>query len=239
MNREASFDRKLLEILKNAEGIFLGGGAQWKYVDYWKGTPVGQMLDEHVRSGKPLVGSSAGLAVLGDACYTAHISARLNSEMAMSNPFDDRITIDDDFLHLDLMRGIITDTHFTRRNRLGRLIAFLGRIKLKPEHADFVGLGVDERTALCLDSNGKGRVMSKEDNGLAWLVTPSKSPDSIESGKPLTFRDIRVTGAGPQSIIDLTNREIENPVVTQSASVVDGELSIIESHPISCQHKLR
>jgi hypothetical protein len=43
-DRSASADPRVLEIIAHADGIFLAGGDQSKYVRYWKGTPVGAAL---------------------------------------------------------------------------------------------------------------------------------------------------------------------------------------------------
>ncbi len=230
LNRDAASNPKVLEAIRNADGIFIGGGAQWRYTDYWKGTPVGQALDQHVREGRPLGGSSAGLAVLGEVCYTAHVSARLNSEMSMKDPFDPRLTFEDNFLHLELMRGVITDTHFSPRNRLGRLITFLGRVGLTKDKEQRVGLGVDEKTALCVEADGSGRVVTTAPEGRVWLVRPTKKPELLASGKPLTFRNVQVVGIGPESKFHLLQRLVEKPALVQTASVVEGVLTVVEEN---------
>ena len=43
-DREAATDPKILAALKRADGIFLAGGDQSRYVRYWRGTPVGAAL---------------------------------------------------------------------------------------------------------------------------------------------------------------------------------------------------
>ena len=58
-DRESASDPAVLRSLKRADGIFLAGGDQSRYVRYWRGTPVGAALDAHVRAGKPLGGTSA------------------------------------------------------------------------------------------------------------------------------------------------------------------------------------
>src|SRR6185436_6338977 len=70
-DRAAASDARVLGILKRADGIFFGGGDQANYVRYLKGTPVNTLLDEHVRAGKPIGGTSAGLAILGAFSYGA------------------------------------------------------------------------------------------------------------------------------------------------------------------------
>ncbi len=223
-DRKASNDAKILQAIRNAEGIFLGGGKQFLYVDYWKGTPIGEALDEHVRAGRTLGGSSAGLAVLGEFCYSAHVTARLTSEIAMKNPFDKSITLEKDFLHFDLMRGVITDTHFTPRNRLGSLVTFLARIGDVDKVDSMLGIGVDEKTALCIEPSGKGKVFSSS-RGLAWFVTPQQGIEVLSEGRPLTYRGIKVLGAGPDSSIDLRQRTIDKPASESTVSVVMGVLS--------------
>ncbi|MFA9352951.1 Type 1 glutamine amidotransferase-like domain-containing protein, partial [Escherichia coli] len=62
-SRAASTDPRVLDILAHADGIFIAGGDQANYVRYWKDTPVARALDAHVRKGRPLGGTSAGLAI--------------------------------------------------------------------------------------------------------------------------------------------------------------------------------
>ncbi len=224
-NREAATDPKILQAIKNADGIFLGGGKQFLYADYWKGTPVGEALDAHVRAGRPLGGSSAGLAVLGQFVYTAHVTARLTSETAMKDPFDKSLTFENNFLHFDLMRGVITDTHFSPRGRLGRLITFVARTSAENKVDNIVGIGVDEKTAFCVDASGRGHVLTTAPEGRAWFVLPQQTPEFLLAGQPLTYRDVKVIVAGPDSKVDLRNRTIERPTIEYTESIVAGKLS--------------
>jgi cyanophycinase len=223
-NRQAASDPKVLQLLQNADGIFLGGGKQFLYIDYWKGTPVGEALNAHVRAGKPIGGSSAGLAVLGQFVYTAHMTSRFTSELAMKNPFDKALTLEQDFLHLDLMRGVITDTHFNPRGRLGRLMTFMARITRDPRVDNLLGIGVDEKAALCVEATGEARVSATTPEARAWFVLPQQTPEVLEQQKPLTYRNLRVISAGPASSVNIPKRIIEKPVSDAVMSVVDGRL---------------
>lgn len=226
-NRNAASDPKVLKAIKNADGIFLGGGKQFLYADYWKGTLFGEALDAHVSAGRPLGGSSAGLAVLGQFCYTAHVTARLTSEKAMKNPFDKSITLENNFLHLDLMRGVITDTHFSPRGRLGRLVTFVARIEAENKVEQVLGIGVDEKTALCVEASGSARVFATAPEGRAWFVMPQQTPEVLSAGKPLTYREVKVVGADSGSEIDLLKRTIAKPAAQVKVSVAEGILSSI------------
>jgi cyanophycinase len=227
-HRNAASDPKVLKVIENADGIYLGGGKQFLYADYWKGTPVQDAIQAHVRSGKPLGGSSAGLAVLGQYCYTAHVTSRLTSSIAMQNPFDKSITLENDFFHLDLMQGVLTDSHFTQRGRLGRLITFLSRTLAErnlDENPRIVGIGIDEKTTLCVEADGIARVLSGLPDGGAWFVMPEKNAEVLRAGEPLTYQNVKVVCAGTGSEIDLVRRKVTKPAKEWSVSIVAGELS--------------
>jgi beta-aspartyl-peptidase (threonine type) len=222
-NRAAASDPRLLEIIARADGIFLAGGDQSRYVEYWGGTPVAAALNRHVRDGKPLGGTSAGLAVLGQFAFSARERGELNSDIALRNPFDARITLEENFLELDLLRGVITDSHFMPRRRLGRSLAFLARLQER-QPARLLGIGVDEKTALCLEADGTGRVFTTATGGAAWLLVPQR-PAELERGRPLTFRDVQVIALGPESKLSLRTLDVSRPQALSTVSVVDGRLT--------------
>ncbi len=224
--RSAASDPKVLDIIANAEGVFIAGGKQYLYADYWKGTPVAEALDRHVQAGKPLGGSSAGLAILGQACYTAHRSARVTSDIALADPFDERLTFECDFLHFELLRGVVTDSHLTTRNRLGRLVTFVARHSQQPAIENLVGIGVDEKTALCLSPDGRGEVFSSTAEGRVWLVFPPADCIAPARGQPLNCSNYRIVEASPQSRIQLLERTVENPASQSTAIVENGVLRL-------------
>ncbi|MEP6633893.1 MAG: cyanophycinase, partial [Luteimonas sp.] len=128
--REPASDPKVLAIVRQADGIFLAGGDQSNYVRYWKGTPLNEALNQHVRNGKPLGGTSAGLAIMGAYSYGAMDGGSLTSEEALRDPLAPEVTLIDDFLVLPPLpaNSVITDSHFGKRDRLGRLLVFMARV---------------------------------------------------------------------------------------------------------------
>jgi len=223
-SRAAASDPRVLEIVRRADGIFIAGGDQANYVRFWKGTPLNQLLDQHVAQGKPIGGSSAGLAIQGRFAYGALDGGSIVSDEALADPLGKAVTLVDGFLHTPNLQHVITDTHFHARGRLGRLIAFVARLRHEG-HPDVVGLGVDQDAALCVDGNGQGRLFTL-DNGFAWLVRPNGLPSRIEVGKPLDYRGIRVTGIGTQSRIDLRDLSVQDPVFETIADVRAGHLDL-------------
>jgi len=221
----AARDPRVLEIIARADGIFLAGGDQSKYVTYWKGTPVGAALNAHLRAGKPLGGTSAGLAVLGQYYFSA-LEDSITSAAALANPFDSKITLGRDFIAAPALAGLITDSHFMARQRLGRLAAFLARLIADKNESTprVIGLGIDEGTAVCIEPDSLAKVFT-EKNGKAWLVAPAGPAEVLQPGQPLTFRGIKVVALDPGSSINLATLAVTAPAATSTVDVVAGKIS--------------
>ncbi len=221
-NRDASSDPRVLKALHDADGIFLAGGDQANYVRYWKGTGVQAALNAHVKANRPIGGSSAGLAILGRYSYTAFDGGSMESNVALANPFDSGVTLEDDFLHIRNLETVITDTHFSRRARLGRLITFVARLQSEKDK-NVVGIGVDEKTVLLVDADGTARLAAGS-AGSAWLVVPHEKP-TLKSGQPLTMHDIALTRIDAGSVVELHDHAVKNPGATAKLTIDGGQLS--------------
>jgi L-asparaginase / beta-aspartyl-peptidase len=224
-SREPSSDPKILASLAKADGIFIAGGDQARYVRYWKGTPVATALDAHVRAGKPLGGTSAGLAILGEYLYGAMDGGSIQSPEAMGDPLGAAVTIEQDFLHIERLKGIVTDTHFKERDRLGRLFAFLAKaetLTVAPQRP-LIGLGVDESAALAVEADGSGRIYATDPAGAAWLVHGGFAEQQV-AGKPLGLPRVEVVGIGAGSVAHLPEGRVEMPVFQRAYRVDNGHL---------------
>ena len=71
------------------------------------------------------------------------------------------------------------------RNRMGRLLTFVSRIMVDSNQTVITGVGVDEHTALLLDSHTG--VVTAVGVGTAYMCTPAHSPEVCKSKTPLTF----------------------------------------------------
>lgn len=224
-SRKAADDPAVLRVVRGADAIFIAGGDQSRYIRFWKGTELNNALNEHVQAGKPIGGTSAGLAILGAYAYGAMDGGSVNSPAALSDPMGSEVTMDKDFLTMPYLSNVVTDTHFAKRDRLGRLIVFVARAAQEKGQDDIVGIGVDEDTALCVEADGRGQVYSLND-GYAWLVMPRRTADRLSNGEPLEFTSIPVTGVGSGSRLHLDGFTVDNAAFTAVASVVDGELEL-------------
>ncbi len=224
-SRAQSTDRKILERLRKADGIFIAGGDQARYVRYWRGTPVADILDAHVAAGKPLAGTSAGLAIMGESFYGALNDGSLRSPEALTDPFGPANTVEGAFLSIPQLRGVITDTHFKERARLGRLFAFLAKAQAVrgADQPAMIGVGVDESAALAVEPDGTGRVYATAPDGYVWLVDGATLRGNSGRG-PLDAPRVAVVGAGVRSVVHLPSGQVDAPVFTRVYATRAGDV---------------
>ena len=225
-DREASTDPAILTALKRADGIFIAGGDQSRYVRYWRGTPVADALDAHVRAGKPLGGTSAGLAMLGEYLYGAMDGGSQTSPRALADPLGDGNTIETGFLRIDALKGVITDTHFSERNRLGRLAAFVAKGEALAGRT-LLGLGVDEDAAVAVEGDGRARIYATSPMAGATVVKGGFARQAEDEAMQLERLD--TVGAGPSSVLYLPSGRVERPVFQRRYAVRDGVLTAIDA----------
>ncbi len=191
--REDSDDPKLLEHIAQAEAIFIAGGDQSNYVRFWQDTPVEDAINHHIASGKPIGGSSAGLAVLGEFSFSSMIDT-IHSPDALADPYGNKVTISRDFLRIPLLAGIITDTHFAKRDRMGRLVVFLSRILQDGWSKQVRAIAVEEGAAVLLEADGQAKVIGA---GPAYFLEAKDPPEICRRKTPLTTGGITVHRAPP------------------------------------------
>ncbi len=225
-DREAATDKKILAALKRADGIFIAGGDQSRYVRYWRGTPVAAALDAHVKAGKPLGGTSAGLAMLGEYLYGAMDGGSQISPRALADPLGPDNTIETGFLHIAQLQGIVTDTHFSERARLGRLVAFVAKAESmagKP----LLGLGVDEDAAVAVEGDGSARVYATAPGAGAIVVRGGFEKQAEDEAMHQARIDTVVAGA--DSVLHLPDGRVERPLAQRHYAVRDGVLVALDT----------
>ncbi len=181
-SRELANNDIVAYIIRNAEMVFIAGGDQSDYMNYWKGTKLDKALNYLLTEKKaPLGGTSAGCAILGGFYYSGERGSVVSNE-AMINPYDPKITLyNNDFLKAPFLQNVITDQHFTQRDREGRSMVFLGRI-LKEWNIAAKGIAVDEKTAVCIDASGKAKVFGNSgtiNNAYFLYSDATKQPEQF------------------------------------------------------------
>ena len=180
-SRAAAKDVKALDIVDSADVLWIAGGDQSTYINFWKDPPEDKSLSTLrtleksisalMARGVPIGGTSAGLAVLGGYDYSA-LYASATSPLSLANPFYSDITLDPmlstsppvldssdkGFIAPDVFKNYIFDSHFDSRDRGGRLVTFMSRLtdkctggKLSSDVTRGIGIGVE--TALVVSKN--------------------------------------------------------------------------------------
>jgi len=185
-SRELANNDKVAYIIRNAEMVFIAGGDQSDYMTYWRGTKTEAALNYLLNEKKaPVGGTSAGCAILGGFYYSGEAGG-VTSATALLNPYAAAVTLyNNDFLKAPFLQNVITDQHYLTREREGRHMVFLGRIQ-KDWNITAKGIAADERTAVCIDKDGKAKVIG---TSRAYFLIPDagKLPEQMETGKPVIW----------------------------------------------------
>jgi cyanophycinase len=188
-NRTAANDPFVLSTIQSAEALWIAGGDQSNYINYWQGTPVQDALNALISRGVPVGGTSAGMNVLSEFVYSAQASQAITSSQALADPFSKYITLVRDFASVAILQGIIDDPHFVTRDRMGRDLAFMCRVYSNGWSASPRDISIDERTALLIDGSGNGTVVG---SSTVYFLQAPGAPQVCQSGTPLTYQNIAV-----------------------------------------------
>jgi cyanophycinase len=123
-------DEKFLDIIRDADAVWFGGGRQWRFVDSYQNTKAHQYFLDVLARGGVIGGSSAGASIQGDY-------------MARGHPIGPaQIKADGYETGLGFLHGVAIDQHFTQRNRQPDMTL------LMQAYPQILGLALDERTAI-------------------------------------------------------------------------------------------
>ncbi len=142
----------IYNVLISYDFLFFKGGDQSNYYETYQSTKVTQAIMDKFNEGGVIGGTSAGMAILSGVMYTALKSSSYPDD-ALNNFQHSDITLSNDFINI--LPGYICDTHFIERGRPFRLWAFMARW-FADENELLTGIGVDDKTAFCIDENKIG-----------------------------------------------------------------------------------
>lgn len=173
--REQAIDPEVLARLKAADVVMFTGGDQLRLTSILGGTAFDDMLiDKYKNEEFIYAGTSAGAAAASNnMIYQGSSSeALLKGEVKITSG-------------LGLIDGVIIDTHFVQRGRIGRLFqAVVGNPKV-------LGIGLGEDTGLLITN---GRQMEAIGSGLVILVDGREIKDTnltqIELGEPISINHL-------------------------------------------------
>ena len=174
--------------LRHAEAIWMAGGDQSTYLANWRGTLVERELELAWARGALLGGTSAGCAVMGGHIFAA-TNGTVTSSEALEDPFNEFMTLEGALVDAAPLANVLCDTHFFERDRMGRMVAFVARL-VEGGAIDPVAVGIDERTGLVVDGEGRARVIGS--GAVSFVVGDAavelSAPLEVEGFSTLTLR---------------------------------------------------
>jgi cyanophycinase len=189
--REDASDSQLLERARTCSGFWFSGGDQNRVGDQIVGTPLHKIVHERFEAGAAVGGTSAGAAIMSKVMLTGDDR---NGKEALSEFGPGAYKTREGMGFLPV--GVVVDQHFLRRGRENRLFSVL------MEHPDYLGLGIDEATALVV-KNGQARVL-----GLRSVMVFDPAGMSLNGA---SFRNLRIHVLKTGQAIDLASRKVSQP----------------------------
>ena len=159
-DRSMANDPQFCAPLKQATGVWFGGGNQAFLAERYVDSAVQHCLHDLLKRKGVVGGCSAGAAIL----------SRVMIREGDPTPVEAR--------GLDLISNAIVDQHFLTRNRLWRLE------QMVEAHPNLVGLGVDEATGLVIHPGSSRLSVVGESYVVACLPGAGSHPQRIEILKP-------------------------------------------------------
>lgn len=143
-DRSRAGREEFVKPLREATGVWFGGGRQWRLVDAYQDTATELAFHDVLHRGGIIGGTSAGATIQGE--YLVRGNPLGNREM-MAEGYERGFAF---------LPGVAIDQHFSQRNREPDMQA------LKQTFPQLLGLGIDESTAL-LVQGGKAAVIGEND----------------------------------------------------------------------------
>jgi cyanophycinase len=142
----ANSDEEFLAPLRDATGLWFGGGRQWNFSDSYYGTKAHELMKGVLQRGGVIGGSSAGASIQGR--YLARATPIGNFDI-MAPGYERG--------GLGFLGGVAIDQHFSQRGRQKDMTQLVNR------YPQMLGIGLDEATAIVVqhsvaDIVGRGKV---------------------------------------------------------------------------------
>jgi cyanophycinase len=166
--------RAILEPLRDATGVYFGGGRQWNFADSYYGTTAYRLMRDVLSRGGVIAGTSAGASIQAEY-------------LVRGNPLGNEDIIAPGYERgLGFISGVAVDQHFTQRNRRSNMD------ELMATYPQLLGIGIDESTAIVVRGSvaeviGIGRVFIFD-----RLTDPQAEPTVLSNGAAYDLRARRM-----------------------------------------------
>ena len=150
-DRKVADSEAFVKPIREARGVFFGGGRQWRLADSYLDTRTHKELIALLNRGGVIGGSSAGASIL--ASFMVRGDTKSNEKM-----------IGDHVVGLGFLKNAAIDQHLLRRNRQFDMLEVIDT------HPNLLGIGIDEDTAIVVQGDRFDVI------GKSYVVVYSNTP---------------------------------------------------------------
>jgi cyanophycinase len=185
--------KRLVDRVKQADGIMFTGGDQLRLCNMLRDSPVLTVIKDRYESeeGFMIAGTSAGAMAMSRNMICKGGKAFLKGEISFGEGFG-------------LIEEVVIDTHFVKRGRFGRLAQAVACTSTK------IGIGIEEDTGLIISH---GDEMEAVGSGLVIVMDGHEIADcnynEIDEGAPIAVENLIVHILARGDKFTLNNREAE------------------------------
>lgn len=184
-----------IRTLLNAEVVFFAGGDQSKYLNWFENSKFQQAINYLINVKKISIGGTiAGMAIMGSVDFSARMPSptdnysNVTSEDVIQNPTANFVNLNSTFLTAPYLTNVITDTHFSQRDREGRIIGFMARAIYNRYPGinllNIKAIAVDEDTAICYNKTASAKIYGA---GNAFFLKPIHAIERLEKNRSLNW----------------------------------------------------
>lgn len=189
--------------VRNAEFVYFAGGDQCRYAG-WKGTALEASVESVVAKGGGAGGGSAGHHINSPVVYDA-CNGSVTSAEALADPYKRSISFTTGMFEWNHYAGIVNDSHFVTRDRMGRTMTFVARALQDglTTGGRAWAVGVEEGGgSLYIDGNGLATLYGKD----AYVILGDHLPERATARRPLTYQGFKIWHLTPGQTFDFRNR---------------------------------
>jgi cyanophycinase-like exopeptidase len=189
------------DAVRKANMIWMAGGDQSQYTQFWRGTALAAAVKQAYARGAVVGGTSAGMVVNGEWMYDPGALTAATSAEAVADPYRPSVILSTDLFGLPLGFNIVPEPHFANRDRMGRLMTFMARLRQDARTSLVYGVGLDECSSLFINKNLLGTFQRQTSPCSSTVVSANgyvlredrrgTQRVQVAPGQPLIYRSVQ------------------------------------------------
>jgi len=229
----------------HANMIWMSGGDQSAYIENWRDTKLAAAVKSAFNRGAVVGGTSAGMVVSGEWMYDPGLITAATSLTAIANPYNSSMILSASKLFdLPLGFNLMNEPHFQNRDRMGRALTFMARLRKDARTSLVYGVALDEGTSLFIDKNRLATFDAQHDrldktsdgcilppycvkpDGNGYILREDRRKTSltqVSPGLPLIYRNVQRIKLAPSHTFDFARGLTAQPATNIS---VEGTLPV-------------